>query len=167
MAAAINLINSLNWQDPSKFQVHITGAGAEKANFSSVHPTILTAAVTSITLAEINTSPVEEYIGEEWRFATGRLENYLLTITMKDYDNFKIYKLWANAIQNFAREYPDDQKINVEVKTAQDFDINNLVRILEFKDCILTTVSGPTLDNSAVASIAEFSVTLKCSYINL
>ena len=70
-------------------------------------------------------------------------------------------------IQENLREYPDDQKINIAIYTADDFDPSGFSSILTFKDCILMTVSGPTLDNSAVASIGEISVVFKSSYIDL
>jgi len=165
MGAPTDLAKTLKWQDPSKFSVQITGSGASKGGLDAVPPNVLSAAITSITLADINTSPIEDYIGEEWRFATGRLENYLVTITMKDYDNFKLYRIWSSAIQKFLREYPKSQMFNVVIQTADDFSVTGYVKIAEFKDCILTTVSGPTLDNSAIASIAEFSVTMKASYV--
>lgn len=161
----VDVAKSLKWDDPSKFQVQITGVGASLGNLDSVTPDILTAAITSISLAEINTTPVEEYIGEEWRFATGRLENYLMTITMKDFNGYTLYKIWSKAIQKFSREYPDSQKFDVVIFVADDFNINSFKPIVTYKDCILVTVSGPTLDNAAVSTIAEFNVIMKCSYL--
>lgn len=165
MGAPNDLIKSLKWQDPSKFEVQLTGPGAALGKLDTVPPNILTACITSISLPDINVTPIEGYIGEEWRFASGRLENYLITITFKDYNNFKLYKIWSDALQKFLREYPDDQKINIVVRTADDFSPTGLSKIVEYKDAILSTVSGPTLDNSAIASVAEFSVTLKASYV--
>jgi hypothetical protein len=159
-------IKAKKWQDPSKFKVTITGAGAGIIGGFTATPD-LTLACTAVSLAEINTTPVDEWIGEEWRFATGRLENMQFTLTFKDYDNFTLYRGFAKAIQTFSRMYPNDQKCNIEIETADEFDIEAFVPLAKFKDSILITVSGPTLDNSAVASIAEFSVTFKTSYVEL
>jgi hypothetical protein len=150
------------WQDPSKFKVTISGLGAGEIGVADV-----TIACTAISLAEINTTPVEEWIGEEWRFATGRLENMQFTLTFKDYDNFTLYKKFANAMQKFVRMYPDKQKCDIEIETADEFEIGSMVPLAKFKDSILVSVSGPTLDNSAVASLANFSVTFKTSYVTL
>jgi len=151
------------WQDPSKFSISIVGAGAGVLRLPA--PDVLSMACQGISLAELNATPIEDWVGEEWRFATGRLENYQITITFKDYDNFELYRKFANAFQKFTRMYPDDQKIDLLIDTSDDFGVNAFKTIVEFKDCMIIAVSGATLDNSAVASVAEFTVTLKCSYV--
>lgn len=156
---------NIKWQDPSKFRISLTGPGADAGGFSALDPALLSMSCTGVQLAEINTTPIEKFTAEEWRFASGRLENYQIQISFKDYDNFTLYRMWAKAIQDFLREYPDDQKINLEVETSDDFAVDGFSPIVHFKDCILIAVGGATLDNSAIASIAEFSVTLKCSYV--
>jgi hypothetical protein len=156
---------NVKWQNPSIFNISLTGPGTKISGLDSIEPEILSMACTGIQLADINAHNIEEYIGEEWRFANGRLENYQITVTFKDFDNFKLYRIWASTVQKALRMYPDDQKINLEVYTADSFDIEKYTKIVEFKDCMLTTVSGGTLDNSAIASVSEFSVVLKCSYV--
>jgi hypothetical protein len=156
---------TLKWQDPSKFSVHIYPKGSESVSHLKVEPEKVTAAITNIQLAEINTDPVDEWVGEEWRFSTGRLDFYTVTLTFKDYENFELYRMWTRAIQDFARVYPDDQKFDIMVQTATDYDITSFIPTVLFMDCILVTVSGPTLDNAANASIAEFTVTAKSSYV--
>lgn len=158
-------IKDVKWQDPSKFSISFTGAGTSV--LSLPEPRVLSMACTGIQLAEIATTPIEQYVAEEWRFAIGRLENYQISIGFKDFNNFTLYKKWANAIQEFLRMYPDDQKFNVDIMTADDFNPNELTPIVSFKDCILIAVGAPQLDNSAVASVAEFSVTIKCSYADI
>jgi len=156
---------SLKWQDPSKFQLEITGAGAGILSLPS--PEILSMACQGVILPEINSAPVEDWIGEEWRFATGRLENYHFTITFKDFDNFTLYRKFANAMQKYSRMYPDDKKLDIMIKTSDDFGVDSFSPIATFKDTVLVAMSGSTLDNSAVASVAEFSTTFKCSYIEV
>jgi hypothetical protein len=151
------------WQDPSKFSISIVGAGAGILGLPG--PDVLSMACQGIGLAELNTSPIEDWVGEEWRFATGRLENYQISITFKDFDNFTLYKSFANAMQEFSRMYPDDQKIDILIQTSDDFAVTGMGGTVDFKDCMLISVSGATLDNSAIASVAEFTVTLKCSYV--
>lgn len=154
---------SLQWQDPSKYIFDITGPGASIIGLPDADT--LTSACTSIQLPDINSAPIEEYIAEEWRFAIGRLENYLISLTFRDYDNFDLYKKWAYGIQKFLREYPDSQKLNLEIQTSSNFGVDDFVPMANFNDCILITVSGPTLDHSAIASVGEFTVTLKASYV--
>lgn len=168
MSGPMNILTkSVNWSDPSKFRLLINGAGAELGGFSSGHikPEIITMACTGVQLADINSTPIEEFTAEEWRFATGRLENYQLQIGFKDYNNHKLYSIFLKAIQNFLREYPDSQKFDVSILVADDFDITNFKPLVTYKDCILIAVGGATLDNSAIASIAEFNVVAKCSYV--
>lgn len=165
MGQPTEIAKLLKWQDPSKFKVMILPTGGDAASYINVDPDTLTASITGIQLAEINTTPVEEWIAEEWRFATGRLEHYQIQLTMKDYENFVLYRMWSNAIQKFTRAYPDDQKFDIKVQTATDFDVTSFEDIVSFKDCILITVGGPNLDNSANASIAEFTITAKASYV--
>jgi len=166
MDSPIEVAKQLRWQDPSKFSISIMPVGSESsAMLSSITEEQLTSAITGIQLAEINTTPVEEWIAEEWRFATGRLEHYQIDLTLKDYENFTLYRLFSKAIQVFNRVYPDDQKFDIQVKTATDFDIKSYEPIITFKDCMMITVAGPQLDNSANSSIAEFNVIMKASYI--
>jgi len=163
----IELVKSIKWQDPSKFKVMILPTGSVASSLIKIDPEVLTASITNVRLPELNSVPIEEWIAEEWRFATGRLENYQVEMTLKDFDNYTLYRMFTNAKQKFLREYPDDQKFDVKIQTASDYDINNFVDMATFKDCILVTVSPPTLDNSANASVAEFSVVAKSSYVKL
>jgi arginine deiminase len=153
---------ALKWQDPSKFKITFFGKGADLIGVAEE-----TISCSAISLAELNTTPAEEWIGEEWRFVTGRLEHLQFTLTLKDYNNFTLYKKFLRGIQDFVRLYPNDQKIDIKIETADSFDITTMVPMATFKDSMLISVSGPTLDNSAVASIAEFTVTLKTSYVSL
>ena len=163
----ITLLKSINWQDPSKFKVTFSGSGASYGKLNSQGVDKTSMAISNIQLAEINTTPIEEYTAEEWRFALGRAENLQITINFKDFNNFTLYRLWTNALQDFMREYPDTIKFNVDIFVANIPDINNFTPIVSFKDCILVSVSAPTLDHSAIASIAEFSITAKCSYVKV
>lgn len=151
------------WQDPSKFSIEMTGNGHALVGSPSAED--LSMACQGVQLAELTITPIEDWIGEEWRFAQGRLENYQISITFKDYDNFLLYKGFANGIQKMTREFPDDCKIDVKVSATDDFVISAFEKVVTFKDCMLISVGGATLDNSAVASIAEFTVTFKASYV--
>jgi len=152
------------WQDPSKFRIKLTGPGAGVIGVAGMSAD-LSMACTSFQVPEIAAAPLDEFTGEEWRFANGRLENMLVTITFKDYDNFTLYKMFAKGIQKMLRMYPDDTKINVHVDTAPFFQVSAFSTIVTFKDCMLINVSGPTLDNSATSSVGEFTITLKGSYV--
>lgn len=161
------LAKSVTWQDPSKSRISFTGPGANLGKFNTIASDVLSMACTGIQLAEITSAPIEEFTAEEWRFAVGRLENYQVQIGFKDFNNFTLYKIWASAMQEFLRVYPDDQKFNIEIEVSDDFGVNKFTPLVHFKDCILTAVSGSTLDNSAIASVAEFSITAKCSYVDI
>jgi len=161
--AMVTLAKGQKWQDPSKFSIDITGAGADVLELPG--PEILSMCCQGIQLAEINSNPIEQYIAEEWRFGTKILENYQIAITFKDYNNFELYKKFAKGIQKFLRMYPDEQKFDIRVDTSDDFSVDDFKTVVEYKDCMLVAVAGSTLDNSAVASVAEFTVTMKCSYV--
>jgi len=151
------------WQDPSKFSIEMTGAGHSLIGFPTAED--LSLACQGIQLAELTITPIEQWIGEEWRFAQGRLENYQISITFKDYDDFTLYKKFSEGIQRMTREFPDDCKIDVKISATDSFQINTFVPVVTFKDCLLISVGGAMLDNSAVASVAEFSITMKASYV--
>lgn len=166
MSGPMNIdAKNVKWQDPSKFQIAFTGPGADKSGLSSVEPKLLSMSCTGIQLADINQTPIEAYIGEEWVYSSGRLEAYQISIGFKDYSNFTLYRMWAKAIQDFLRKYPNDIKFDISVYTADDFDPTAFTKIVEFKDCLLIAVGGARLDNSAIASIAEFTVQMKCNYV--
>ena len=151
------------WVDPSKFSIEMTGAGHGLVGSPSAED--LSMACQGIQLAELTITPVEQWIGEEWRFAQGRLENYQISITFKDYDDFTLYKGFADGIQKMTREFPDDCKIDVKISATDSFQISSFKPVVTFKDCMLIAVGGATMDNSAVASVAEFSITMKASYV--
>ena len=158
------LIKSVKWQDPSKFALAFTGTGAGTLGLPADK---ISMACKGISLASVTGAPIEQFIAEEWRFAIGRLESYQISIGFQDFDNFTLYKKFSKAIQTFLRKYPDDMKFNILVMTAPEFSPTELVPIIEFKDCILMGMEAPTLDNSAVASVGEFSVSIKCSYAKI
>lgn len=164
MSGAMNtLAKGLKWQDSSKFKISMTGPGAGIIGVPDADT--LTMCCQNVQLAEITTKPIEAYIAEEWRFASSHLENYTIGITFKDYNNFTLYKGFANALQEFVRTYPADQAVNIKIETADAFNITSFLGVVEFKDCILTSVGAATLDNSAVASVSEFTVQFKASYV--
>lgn len=159
----IEVAKLLKWQDSSKFQVEIYPQGSAAGSVINLDPDILTAAITNISMAEFNATPIEEYIGEQWKFSTGRLEHYQVQISLKDFNNFTLYRMFSKAIQRLSRMYPEDQYFTIIVSTADDYDITNFKKTVEFVNCMLITVSAPVLDNSANSSIAEFSVTFKAA----
>ncbi len=158
------LVKSVNWQDPSKFGISFTGSGAGVLNLPADK---ITMACKGISLASVTGAPIEQFVAEEWRFAIGRLESYQITISFMDYNNFTLYKKFSKAIQKFLRMYPDDQKFNIHISTADNFTPGSLVPIIDFKDCMLMSIEAPNLDNSAVARVGEFSVSIKCSYADI
>jgi len=162
-----NEIKNINWQSPTNFKISFTGEGAEFIGLAG-NDDKLTVACKGIQMAEHNASGTDgTWIAEQWMFNIGRLEAPLVTISFRDYDNFNLYKSFSSSIQKFTRMYPNAQKMDITVYTADSFDINNYSKAFSFKDCILQSVSGTELDHSAVASIAEFSVTWKCTYVEL
>jgi len=166
LGAYITSAINKKWDDPSKFAVaiHPTG-GTAISYFSSISQIDLTTSLVQIQLADLNITPVEQWIGEQWRFATGRLEHYQVQCTLKDYDNFTLYKTFSAALQAFTREYPKDQMFDIQIKTAPDYDPENYQDIIIFKNCMLISVAGPTLNHSSNASIAEFSFVAKAQYV--
>ena len=161
----IDIAKSIRWQDASKFRIQLIASGRAASNvISKMDPHILTTTILSIQLPEMNITPVEEWIAEEWRFTTGRIEHYQIQISFRDYDNLTIYKLWSYAIQEFSTLYPDDQKFDVLIQTATDYRINEFENVILFKNCMIVSVSGPSLDHSANQSIAECTVSLKSTY---
>lgn len=158
------ITTSFAWTDPSKFKISFTGAGASFLSIDGMSD-ILTSSCLSIQLADISADQVEEWSAEEWKFMTGRLSSYLISISLKDFDNFTLYKKFSKGIQDFMRMYPDEQKMNLLVESTSTFGEVDFLPICEFKDCMLVTVSGPTLDHSSVASIGQFTITLKSSYV--
>jgi len=163
-----NITYAINkkWDDPTKFSIEIkpTGRSARKLlkGFSEQD---ITVAAMSIQLPDMVITPVESWTAEQWRFVSGRLEPYQIQLTMKDYDNYHLYKTFAKAIQDFTREYPGSQMFDITVKTAADYDPNNYKSIVTFKNCMLISVAGPTLDHSAKANISEFSIIAKAQFL--
>jgi len=166
MGAYITTAINKKWDDPSKFAVAIHPTGGTAAEFfSSISQIDLTTSLVQIQLPDLTITPVEQWIGEQWRFATGRLEHYQVQCTLKDYDNFTLYKTFTAAIQKFTREYPKDQMFEIQIKTAPDYQPENFQDVLIFKNCMLISVGGANLNHSANGTIAEFSFVAKAQYV--
>jgi len=160
-------MKNIKWQSPTNFKISFSGPGADFIQLTGKDD-LLTLACKGIQMAEHNASGTDgQWIAEQWVFNIGRLEAPLITLNFKDYDNFTLYKSFSNAIQKFTRMYPNAQKMDIAIYTTDTFDIENYKLALTFKDCIMQSVSGPELDHTAVASIAEFSVTWRCTYVEL
>ena len=155
----------VKWQDPSKFRISLLGPGA--VIMMTPEPDDLTLSCTGMQLPELAGETIEDWIGEQWRYAPGRIAAPTVSITFKDYDNFKLYRAFTHAMQVFTRMYPKDQEFSILIETADDFDINTLIPVAEVSGCLLTTVGGSTLENSATSSIAEVTITAKATHITL
>ena len=160
-----DILSTIDWQDNSKFLININGNGAKIIGLPK--PEILTATVSSLTLPDIQDTPIEQYIAEEWRFAVGRLETLQVTINFKDYSYNELYTKFLKAKMKFLRLYPDEQKINLHLYIQNLFKSKKYKRILTLKDGIINSISPPTYDNTATNSIVEFSITIKFANIQV
>lgn len=119
-------------------------------------------ALKSIDTPQYTNNPIEQFVGNEWRFNNGRDEMFRFTMTFRDFDQMKMYTSFIEMYNKSKDNYFD--KIKCEIKIYLDADTGTKrTQLFSASDCIIESISQIQFDHSTEGQIAEFSVNFKCS----
>lgn len=78
--------------------------------------------IKSVSVQQINSADLQEYMGGGWTNSIGRHELSLVTFTLYDVNGAYIYNLFKGVYANLKFAYPDDQKWTLKVKKKTFFE---------------------------------------------
>jgi len=119
--------------------------------------------IINIDTPEFTNQNIEAYIGDRWVIHNGRDELYRFSMTFRDQDQLKYYKMFTTVYLLQKSSYFDDVKSVITLNKDADYigEMDNT--IFQFNDVMIDAVSQLQFNNTTEAQIAEFSVTFKCS----
>lgn len=108
--------------------------------------------------------PIEKFINNRYRMASGIFDPVVIDLTFKDYDSFTLYRAFLKFLYETRYKYPEEYLINMKVLKLKDYQNGDeSFEVMTFEKCIIKNVSMVTLSNDTESQIAEFSVTWKTS----
>ena len=159
-----NVLNGLKYTTfyrNNKFNINFvpvgTKWGASGASITGIFPWC----VANSNLPDLVDTPLEEYVGEDWKYTRGKRETYIINSALRAAKDPDIYKFFAEKFIEFERVYPKDQFCQIEVELMGDGDGATPTSAYRFDKCILTGVSGLPLDHSTPDALLEFTLTFK------
>ena len=123
--------------------------------------------IKDISTPQFTNSPIEAFIGDQWKFHNGRDEIYTFSITFRDQDQMKLYRKFLLAYFCQRTMYFDDAKMTIKLIKDADYTKESELELFEFSDVLINSVSQVQFSNETEAQIAEFSVDFKCKVPNL
>lgn len=119
--------------------------------------------IISIDTPQLSNSNIESYVGDKWRLHNGRDEVYRFSITFRDQDQLKYYKMFSTAYLFQKARYFNDVKMIITLFKEGDYFDEGDVQIYDFHDVMIDSVSQVQFNNTTEAQIAEFTVQFKCA----
>lgn len=141
---------------------------------------VINGSILNIETATITHAPIEEWIGGQWVYTTGRPELRQITFTFRETASAWLYRNFNTAYNASRNAYPDDQKWTLSVfmhgvgtkgtKGTRFGDANekspfvNSGTLIDTSSAILDSIGSISLDQSSSDDFVTFSVTFK--YMN-
>lgn len=119
------------------------------------HDTLNTA-VKTFTVPDYTTQPIETYVGGAWAYTTGIKELQKVDVTLRDFDEFYLYRAMTYILDGTKDMFPADQYWTLRVRTKKEG-----VVVFETSVAILDAVSNISFDRTNESQIAEFTVSFK------
>lgn len=120
--------------------------------------------ILSITTPEFSNSPVELWIGNRWRIQNGRANLYRYSITFKDKDQMKLYRLWNALYSESGHQYFDAVSFTTNIFKDKDWlnEEQSETPLISLGQSIVESISQLTFNNDIQNQIAEFTVQIRC-----
>lgn len=145
----------------NKFNIIFEPVGSAWGNNKDLIANVFHKCVANSNLPDLVDTPMEEYIGENWKIVRGKRETFIISIALHAIVNPDIYRFFAQRFIDFERVYSNEQHCNIIAEIFHPSDMETPKAVYTFKNCILSGVSGLSLDYSAENSLLEFSLTFK------
>jgi len=151
----VTSISNTNWFLTDNFEVVINNNKVSTKEFDNFANDIRKSTM-SVTLPELTANENDQVIGGERRIGVQLFEAFRFSVKFRDYDGGKLRQFFETIWVMQQYEYFDDIKTNVTISTNASSSQNATI-LFSSEDCLITGISGYSLDNSATA-IAEFDV---------
>jgi hypothetical protein len=175
-----NTIYSTDWTMSHLFSIEALYLANPISNSPSVHfgnPSsfasnfdIINAAIQEVTLPQVSFQPIQEFVGGEWIYTTGRPEIKQLTFTFRDYANGSLYSDFLRLSQFLKNKFPEEQywKITINSRSKKEY-MNGLnssmaastgnAPLVGTSKAILESIGAVTLDQTSKGSFMTFTIT--------
>lgn len=125
--------------------------------------------VVSCQTPDITNTPIESYIGGQWRIYNGQENIFRFTITFRDHDSMTLYRKFYSMYKFSLNQFFDDCKMTVKItKDADWVDENEDGKLLlTCNNALIEALSNLDFNTTNESQIAEFTVSFKCTNITV
>jgi hypothetical protein len=181
--SAKNLIYNRNWSSTAYFQLKnlslvdtsiFTDSNIINSPFSNFaqNKDLINTAILSVNTPQINSHPIEEWVGGQWVYTNGRQEIRQIEITFRDTETFGLWRNFVYIYDFMQNRFPNEMQWNLALQTiameianslkAGDEDNTKLyTTLVETKNAILSAISPISFSQEHAESFATFTVTFK------
>jgi len=117
--------------------------------------------IVSINTPDFSNSPIEVYIGGQYRIHNGKDELYRFSITFRDYDMMYLYRKFLTAYRSQAGWYFDDACSIINIIKEADYEGEVNTELMTLNDCFIEGISNLDINNNNEAQVSEFTVKFK------
>lgn len=162
LADAVNAAYNRKWSSSNNFTAQINLKGSMIAAVGQFQ-TDINLSIVSIKTPDITNASIEAFIANEWRIHNGRDNLYRYSITFRDYDQMFLYQKFQR-MYNITKEYYfNEVAFDIILYKDADWYDEGQIEIVRLEDTLVDSVSNLDFNNTADASVAEFTVEFKCT----
>ena len=144
-----------NWTRINAFTIALTGP----PELTKGLDTEINLALKTLSFPAIAAAAIETYLGGRWFYTNGRADMSRIELTFRDYDDFKLYKIFTSIFERAQGDYINTT--HIALKVLLDEPNSEPKSFALFTRMVIENVSQITFSNETENQIAEFSVTLK------
>lgn len=119
--------------------------------------------IVNINTPDFSNSPIEVFVGGQYRIHNGKDELYRFSITFRDQDQMQLYRTFLLAYRIQKNWYFDDFKMQVIINKEADYYNEYEKELMILNDCMIEGVSNIDINNNNEPQVAEFTVKFKCT----
>jgi len=117
--------------------------------------------IVSVNTPDFSNTPIEVWVGGQYRIHNGKDELYRFSVTFRDSNQMELYRKFLLAYRLQKQWYFDDAKIKVILTKEADY-VNESDKILmTLSDSMIEGVSNLDINNNNDAEVSEFTVKFK------
>lgn len=171
LQSAYNKIISTNWSHTNSFQVRFNFSNtfnnlgidsAFSATKNSLENNYEEVYINQAMIPALTTSPIENYIDHRYISTMNNFQTQDVTIKFTDHDMLTLYKFFSAYMIAQRDNYPEDYYFTLTLSKLKDNFGETDTDIIQFNNCMITTVSQLDFNNTANGSgvFAEFDITI-------
>jgi len=164
-AKGIQKAYSTNWSYINTFGVHFMFGKHQSIQsiWSGIEPRDMNLYIRNINTPQFTNSPIEGYIGDQYKIHNGRNEMYRFTVGFRDFDQLNLYKRFVMNYNYQRTLYFDECKLTVLLSKDADYTNESPSNLVVYENCLIESVSQIQFSNETEAQVVEFDVEFKCT----